>query len=54
VAKEERTASQLADVKDIAREKQSLAKDRGEQVGVLASAYRAEQDDIGGCAQPFG
>lgn len=54
MAKEERTASQLADVKDIAREKQSLAKDRGEQVGVLASAHRAEQDDIGGSAQPFG
>ena len=54
MTKEERTTSQLADVEDIPREKQSLAKDRGEQVGVLASAHRAEQDYIGGSAQPFG
>ena len=54
VTKEERTTSQLADVKDIPREKQSIAKDRGEQVGVLASAHRAEQDHIGASAQPVG
>ena len=54
MTKEERSARELADVKDVARKEQSVAEDRREQVRVFPGAHGAEEDHVGIGTQAIG
>ena len=43
---EERATRELPDVEHVLRKKQTLTKDRRQEIGVLAGAHRAQQNDV--------